>query len=52
MNMKEEGIKFILTKDQAQSICEIAGKEMNEMQDYEICEILDNIIDEFILSNS
>lgn len=50
--MKETGINFILTKEQAEAMCEAAGKNMNDMGDYEICELLDSVIDEFVLKNS
>lgn len=39
-------ISFPVTEDQAAKVCEHYGKNINDLQEYEICELLDRIIDE------
>lgn len=39
-------IDFHLTKDQADKVCKYYGKDVHELEEYEICELLDRIIDE------
>ena len=45
-----ENIKFNLTYEQAQSICEHYGQDISKMEDWEICELLDKLIDETLFS--
>ena len=40
-----ENIKFELTIEQAKTICKHFGKDYSKMQVWEICELLDKIID-------
>lgn len=40
--MNKTNINFILTVEQA------AGKEIDSMEEYEICELLDSVISEYI----
>lgn len=44
--MEDFIINFHITRDQADAICEHFGKTVNELEEYEICELLDQIIDE------
>lgn len=46
--MEENVIFFHLTLEQAEQICEHYGKNINELEEYEICELLDNFISENI----
>lgn len=39
-------INFMLTYDQAQDICEHYGEDITQMEEWEICELLDRLIDE------
>lgn len=39
-------INFTLTYEQAMDICEHFGKNIDELEDWEICELLDRLIDE------
>jgi hypothetical protein len=41
-----ENISFILTPEQAQDICKHYNMNASEMEDYEICELLDRLIDD------
>ena len=43
-----EQINFIITRDQAEDICKHYGKNMNELEDWQICELLDTMIDDAI----
>ena len=43
-----ENIMFALTREQAEDICKYYGKDMAEMEDWEIGELLDRLIDETI----
>lgn len=43
-----ENIEFIITPDQAKDICNHYGKNIEEMQDWEIGELLDRLIDDFL----
>lgn len=46
INMKSDSVlSFGITLDQAQRICEYYGKDINKVEGYEICELLDEIID-------
>lgn len=45
--MKSDSVlSFGITLDQAKRICEYYGKDINQLEGYEICELLDKIIDE------
>lgn len=46
-----ETIKFELTKEQAEGICKYLGKNLKELEDWEICELLDEFIDEVLFEN-
>ena len=41
-----ENITFVLTPEQAEDICKHFGENINELEEYEICELLDRLIDE------
>ena len=41
-----ENINFILTPDQARDICEFYDENMDALDEWEICELVDRIIDE------
>lgn len=43
-----ENINFILTYEQAKGICEYYGKDITELQDWEINELLNRLIDETV----
>ncbi len=45
-----EQINFIITREQAEDICKHYDKDINEMQDWEICELLDRLIDDTLFS--
>lgn len=40
-----EDIKFIFTTDQQKAVAEYFGKDVNELEDYQVCELLDQLID-------
>lgn len=42
---------FMLTKEQAEVICEYFGKNVDETEWYEICEMLDKVIDNLVPIN-
>lgn len=46
-----EHIDFILTMEQARDICNYYGKNMDDLDTYDICELLDKLIDESIFGN-
>lgn len=41
-------LTFGITMDQAQKICEYYGKDISQLQGYEVCELLDKLIDDII----
>lgn len=41
-----DNINFTLTYEQAKDICEYYGANISEMADWEICELLDKLIDD------
>jgi len=41
-------INFVLTREQAEDICKHYGKDITKMEDWEIEELLDRLIDEFL----
>lgn len=43
---QENYIPYKITDEQAKRICEYYGKDINQLEEYEICELLDKIIDE------
>ena len=43
---QESNILFHITNDQADRIAKHFGKDVNNLEEYEICELLDKIIDE------
>ena len=48
--MEENVILFHLTLEQAEQICKHYNKNINELEEYEICELLDKFIDENTLN--
>jgi len=42
---QENNILFHITLGQAEAIVKHFGKDINDVEDYEICEMLDEIID-------
>lgn len=42
---QENWIDYKITRDQAESICKYFNKNINDLEEYEICELLDKIID-------
>lgn len=44
--MENNWIDFKLTLEQATRICEYFGEDIDTLEDYEICELLDKYIDE------
>ena len=45
-----DNIKFNLTYEQAKDICEHYGKDISKMEEWEVCELLDQLIDEALFS--
>lgn len=41
-----ENIEYILTTSTAKDICEKYGKDVNTLENWEICELVDMLIDE------
>lgn len=52
MKIEDKNINFILTEEQIEMICKTVGKKPSEMEEYEICELLDKIIDDYVITNS
>lgn len=49
--MKSDSVlNFGITLEQAERICEYYGKDINKLEGYEVCELLDEIIDELDMS--
>lgn len=46
MEEQENNILFHITLDQAEIIAKHFGRDINDLEEYEICELLDKIIDE------
>lgn len=46
---KTENMNFILTPEQAETICKYFGEDVNSLDDWEICELLDKVIDNLIM---
>lgn len=44
----ENTIPFQITYEQAKKICSHCYKDIDKLEDYEICELLDNILDNLI----
>lgn len=40
------GINFLLTYEQAKDICEHYGENIENMEEWEVCELLDRLIDD------
>ena len=52
MEMEAENyIDFHITEDQAKTIAAYFYKEYDKLEDYEICELLDKLIDNLISKN-
>lgn len=43
--MEDNTILFRITQDQGEKICKFCYKDINKLENYEICELLDKIID-------
>lgn len=43
-----ENINFVLTHEQAKDICEHYGKDISNMEEWEIGELVDRLIDDFL----
>lgn len=41
-------INYILTETQMEDICKAFGKNPSNLEDWEVCELLDKIIDEYV----
>ena len=46
MEEQENNILFHITLDQAEIIAKHFDRDINDLEEYEICELLDKIIDE------
>lgn len=46
MDEQETYINFHITESQAEKICEYFNIDLNQLEEYEVCELLDRIIDE------
>ena len=46
-----ENINFILTREQAMDICKYYNVDYATMEDWEICELLDRLIDDTIFGS-
>ncbi len=46
--MSKEDYKFILTNDQKETICRRFGVDINEVEDWQVAELLDKIIDDLV----
>ena len=46
IKMEDYIINFHITQEQAEIICEHFNKNLNDLEEYEVCELLDQIIDE------
>lgn len=47
-NMSKENYMFTLTNDQKETICRHFGVDTNEVEDWEIAELLNKIIDSLV----
>jgi hypothetical protein len=45
-----DNINFILTYEQAKDICEHYGEDITQMEEFEICELVDRLIDDALFS--
>ena len=43
-----ENINFVLTHEQAEDICKHYGKDIDKMEEWEIGELVDTLIDDFL----
>lgn len=41
-------IDFVITPDQAETICKHFGKSVDELEEWEVSELLDRLIDEVV----
>lgn len=44
-------IHFILTREQAEDICKHYDYDIDTLEDFEICELLDRLIDDHLFGN-
>lgn len=47
-----ENINFILTYEQAKDICEHYGEDISQMEEWEICELVDRLIDDALFGGN
>lgn len=45
----ESMYNFVFTDDQQEAVCRHYGKDRSQLQDYEICELLDRLIDDCVV---
>lgn len=45
-----EDVKYTLVADTAKEICEKYGKDITKLEDWQVCELLDRLIDEALYS--
>ena len=50
--MQKENINFIITYEQAEDICKHFNKDINQLEDWEVEELLDKLIDDAVYGNS
>ena len=50
--MQKENINFIITYEQAEDICKYFNKDINQLEDWEVEELLDKLIDDAVYGNS
>ena len=46
MDIEENIIMFEITSDQAERICKHFNKDIKDLEEYEVCELLDKYINE------
>ena len=46
-----EGIEFILTPDQVEVLCEHFNVNINSVEKYQICRMLDRVIDNLVFTD-
>ena len=46
-----ERIEFIITQDQAEILCEHFNMDINSVEQYQVCEMLDKVIDNLVFAD-
>ena len=49
LKMEKGSIQFIFTEEQQEIICGHFNKDKDKLEDWEICELLDKVIDNLVL---